>query len=178
MSEFNSIDEGVSYDYLIHGLVVLIVVVVIGVFIHPLVSLLGLIAGIGMMAMKSGIQINEADKSIRRYSNIFGYKFGQWTSLKNVTSAKLEYHSESGGRNQISSGIILGTTRTKRNQGAAVKCYPLKFYDDVEMENEFHSFLKMKPAFETVKALEQMNIQVENQLLEMQTRLGSSGRRR
>lgn len=178
MSAFKSIDEGISYDYLIHGLLTLVVVVVIGIFIHPLVSLLGLVAGIGMMAMKSGIQINETDKAIRRYSSIFGYKFGEWLSLQNVKSAKLEYHSESGGRNQVSSGIILGTTGTRRNQGSTVKCYPLKFYDDVEIEKEFHSFLKMKPAFETIKALEEMNIQVENQLIEMQKRLGSSGRRR
>lgn len=174
MSKLINVDEGMTYDYLAHGLGVLVVVGGLGWVVHPLITLLGFVGGIALMVAKGGLHFDLNQKRMRTYTNFIGYKAGQWISLQDVQQAKIQYHNEtSRGSLDRVSNTMAGNPST-----GAVLCYDLCLIKMNGDEQVVHSFTKKKPAFETAKILkESFGIEVENYLLKMQQVLGKSRKR-
>ncbi|MCB9222704.1 MAG: hypothetical protein H6582_00900 [Crocinitomicaceae bacterium] len=178
------IKEGITYDYLPHGLGTMIVLGAIGFIIHPVLGFFGLAIGITIMGLRAGIEIDTVHKRIRRYHAAFFLRFGKWFDLKHVVGGKLVYNSQSNVQNfTMGEGMTvfsggMGTTLTGGRRGTA-KTYDLQFEEDTNSKIElYHSFTAMKPAFETVKVLNDLlKLNIENQLLTMQGVLGKNRRR-
>ncbi|MEZ4923921.1 MAG: hypothetical protein R2780_12170 [Crocinitomicaceae bacterium] len=176
------IQEGTTYDYLPHGFGAMIVLGAIGFIIHPVLGFIGLAIGITIMGLRAGIEIDTVHKRIRRYHAAFFLRFGRWFDLRRVVGGKLVYNRQSS-RRDMNIPIMGGIGAIGASQGsdrkALVKTYDLKFEEDTKSELElYHSFTAMKPAFETVKVLNDLlKLNIENQLLTMQGVLGKNRRR-
>ncbi len=69
-----TIDEGATYEYLVHGLTVLIIGFILSVF--HWIALIIPIVGIALMASKTGIIVDRKQLKIKKYKTFFSYKFG------------------------------------------------------------------------------------------------------
>jgi hypothetical protein len=177
------IKEGATYDFLPHGFVSLIVLGSIGFVFHPIAGFIGTLIGIAIMSLRAGVQIDIEQKRIRRYHALFYVRYGKWFSLKNVISGKLVYNRQSSRKQSgIDASVIVGMGGVGASQmgerKGMVKTYDLMFEEDTGENEIFHSYTAMKPAFDSVKILNDViGFPVENQLLTMQKVLGKNRRR-
>lgn len=178
MTDSNRVHEGLTYDYLAHGLGVIVLFAIIGAIFHYVLILLGFILGISMMALGAGVEVDPKNKKIRRYFSIFGMTWGKWMDVSKMLKARLKYQSASGSSESTTSLLAMPSFKSKGGPSAA-RAYVFSFIDDMETEKEFNQFVDMKPARKTAELVEKkLNIPVQSDLKIMKKALGSKSRRR
>ncbi len=87
------IDEGKTYEYVVHGLVIFILGLIL-LPIHWILTSFVLLISIGLFTIKTGVEINFETNSIRKYSNLLGFKGGKWYDLRRYHAVELRYNSQ------------------------------------------------------------------------------------
>ena len=131
-NELVTISEGYTFDYLLHGIIAFIFsFFLFGISVYAGVSLI--VLGSVLMALKSGIEINVADKKIRTYHSFLFFKRGSWINLDKMNHVKLIYR---GGKSE-------GHSFMGRSVTTAMKIYEMHFVHKESNETiEFHHFSK------------------------------------
>ena len=129
-----NIDEGLTYDYVLHGAIVLVTGILLSIKL-PIVGIPLGILGIVIIAIKSGLQADIDTRRIRKYFNFLGYKRGLWKSVNNISHAKLLLSK--------STSEMLSRTGTKTIR---VRSYDLIFYDKNFQQEEYHCFTSYSKA--------------------------------
>lgn len=142
MSEIIDIDEGLTYDYVVHGLVVFLLGVGL-CFFHWIPGVIILFTGILLIAAKSGLQIDVQSKKARKYINLIGIKNGAWRSLENFKSGRLEFSKEEAE--------FLSRTGARTHR---VRSFDLILKDDLAEEVAFHQFTSYNPARKFIAVLQ------------------------
>ena len=106
---------------------------------------LSLLISIVLLSVQSGIEISTEPDRIRVYKSIFKWKFGPWTALSTVQSARLSKTHESQYL------MSRGTEITSRS-----KTFDLFLKNEDQSEVEFHSFTDRGLALKTLKGLKSL----------------------
>ncbi len=95
-----------------------------------LMAVPALLAGIALLCMRAGIEINTVNKSIRKYSALGNLKFGSWVNLNPYHHVEIRYTNESQNMHSRASSVNV-LTRT----------YDLVFVDKEGTAFEFNDFV-------------------------------------
>ena len=139
------IHEGMTNEYLIHGLSSLILGGLLG-FIHPALFLLILPISIGLFCVSTGIEIDKQGLKMRKYKSIFGLRTGRWVNLKTWKKITLQLsieHSTGGATTLV--GVMPSVGK--------VRSYDLTLIGENGNKKQFTSFTKYSKALNTVKVL-------------------------
>ncbi len=100
MPEQFKIEEGKTYEYVVHGSVLILLGFIL-FSVHWIFTIFVVILGIGMFLIKTGVEINYETKSIRKYTVFLGLKVGTWYNLNNYQAAELRYNSQRIGAQKV-----------------------------------------------------------------------------
>lgn len=169
------IDEGATYEYLRHGFALFIVGLIL-LAVHWIFTIPVLVAAVGLMAIKTGIDIDIANKKIRKHMNIMGYKKGEWIDLSNYIQIDLKFNSQVSKYDSRPTTLFMPGLG-KHKVGTA-KTYDLILTNDLGEKVLFNPFLKISLALKAVKALEKIDgIHVNNHVDNWMSRSFSRDRR-
>jgi|GEM_PF-4852790 len=98
-NQFN-LDEGRTYEYVVHGSVLVISGFVL-LPIHWTWTLLFFSVGVGLFFVKTGLAISYESNSIRKYTNFLGLKLGKWHDLSRYSAVELRYNSQRIGDKKV-----------------------------------------------------------------------------
>ena len=130
--------------YVIHAVFVVIAAYFLGVHYQFPAILLGL-AGISLLFIRTGIEINVEKKEISNYQSLFGLKRAKKIRLDNMKKADLVYTKESQVMNSR------GTSTNVRT-----KTYDLYFTDKNNHRIKFHEFTDYRTARRACNTIEKM----------------------
>lgn len=153
--QITSINEGLTYEYVIHG-VVTIVVGLLLLLVTPYLTLIFIIGGIVLLIIKTGIDIDIENQKLRKFKSIPFLKFGEWIDLKKIILVELKYNANAAKttgppQSSFAMGVILP------NAGGTLKTFDLFFQNDVGEEILINQFLKLSQAAKTLKLLEKIS---------------------
>ncbi len=100
MNDQFKIDEGKTYEYVVHGFVIFVVGVIL-LTVNWSLSILFTITAFGLFLIKTGVEINYETNSIRKYTVFLGLKVGTWYILNNYQAAELHYNSQRIGNEKV-----------------------------------------------------------------------------
>ena len=143
-----TIDEGATYEYLAHGLGVLIIGLFLGL-VNPLLTILFIIAGIAVMAIRTGIEIDLEKGLMRKCKKSLFMRFGGWIDLQKIVRAELKYNTNGPDISeglQVTAPYILPVPRT-------AKTFDLILTNAEGKELVFNQFMKFGLAMKTLEAL-------------------------
>jgi hypothetical protein len=85
---------GYTFEYFIPGVLLIIIggVCFLG---NALAAIFLLVLGIILILLRSGIEIDEGRKSVRKFYDCFSIRFGRWISVKNMQAVELRFTNES-----------------------------------------------------------------------------------
>ena len=152
------IHEGMTMEYLPHGLGVAILAIAMS-FVHPILIIPFGAAAVGVFTIATGIEIDYKNNCIRKYKSVFGYDWGKWKSLDKMVSAELKYYinNKTIGGSVTAVGVL-------PSSGPA-KAFDLVFTNDLDEKDEFNSFTKYSFALKTMMALEKIpSLTVQNHI--------------
>ncbi|MBI3134243.1 MAG: hypothetical protein HYZ14_06145 [Bacteroidetes bacterium] len=155
MSKPVIIHEGLTYEYLVPGLFVLILGGAV-CFFSSVPGCIILITGILLMLLSTGIEVDAEGEKMRKYKSILRLKFGTWESLKNTVTVELKYNANAVKISGLFVTQPVGLTSIFPNPGASAKTFDLYLADDTGEEKLVNQFLKIGLALKTLKALEQI----------------------
>jgi len=161
-----SINEGLTYEYVIHGSVTIVIALLL-LLVSPILTFVFLIVGILLLTISTGIDIDFNNQKLRKFKSIPFLKFGQWIDLKKIILIELKYNSNTAkingpGMSSIGLGVILP------NAGGTLKTFDLIFHDDVGIETIINQFIKASQATKTLKVLSQIShLKIINHFEEM-----------
>ncbi len=141
MNKLDRIPFGFSFDFLGSGMM-LIFSGVICSFYHLAFLFFLIPLGLLLILLRAGIEIDFDKKQIRKYTEILGFRFGEWTAVHPFTHLDLLYSNESQTMHSR------GSSRTSHNI-----VYDLILHDKKENTFLFYSFTKYLLASETLKVL-------------------------
>ena len=175
MSKPIKIHEGLSYEYLIHGVMTIIGGIVVGFFFYRILPIaiaiwiLSFISGILMCISKTGVEIDPNEKTIRKYIDWTVFKTGRRYSLEKIIKVELKYNSQ-----------ISKSTRPlyMNKEDTTAKTYDLILTSDLEQSVLLNGFTKVSLAIKCFDALKDISdYQMENHVLDMLKNQRSSRRR-
>jgi hypothetical protein len=111
-------------------------------FAHWLLAIPTILIGILLLCMRSGIEIDQTKKQIRKYSALSNLKLGAWVNLKIYHHVELKHTS-------------ISQTMSSRAQSTTVrtKTYDLIFFNAAGQEYEFNDFTDYKIAVQVFKTV-------------------------
>ena len=150
-----SINEGLTYEYVIHGVVTIIAGLLL-LLVSPNLTLIFIIGGIVLLTIKTGIDIDTENQKLRKFKSIPFLKFGEWIDLKKIILVELKYNANTANTTGppmsfFAMGVVMP------NAGGTIKTFDLFFQNDVGEEILINQFLKLGPAAKTLKLLEKIN---------------------
>lgn len=150
-----TIPEGYTYEYLAHGFFMALIGIIVGFAVHW-VCFLVFFAGIIMAASKTGIQIDEKLKKLRKYTSWTFFKTGAWLDLNEILQIELGYDDHGN-----SNTVLMGQTHE------SAKTFDLILTFDLDRKILFNQFTKAGLAFKTVDIIEKItDIPVMNYVVE------------
>jgi hypothetical protein len=155
MSKLTQINEGLTYDYLLHGLAVIVLGGIL-IFISGWFFLFGLIIGISLMCAKSGVEVDTESLRIRKFSSFPFFKSGNWISLENITQVDLILNF-----NQTKVGALQARPVIMSREDRTAKTFDLILINDLEDESTFNQFMSYslaKKALETISKIDGIHI--------------------
>jgi len=152
--EMTDINEGLTNNYLVHGVATLVLTAPSAYF-HILFYVPFLVLAIALFMSSNGLMIDEENRRYRKYSNVLGYKMGQWHPIKkNVIKATLVLSIERAKTNQAYLMGKKGITRSKT--------YDITLSTDMDKPILMYEFLKYSNAIKALAALE-LNLKLQTQ---------------
>jgi len=116
-----------------------------------------LLVGIGLITIKTGVEINFESNSIRKYKNRLGYKVGKWYDLANYQAAELHYNSQ-----QLANNMTYWPSYISRKPGST-NTYDLVLIDQAGKAQLFNPFLKFSTGNATLEALKKIpDLEIRN----------------
>lgn len=100
MNDQFQIDEGKTYEYVVHGFVMFLVAMIL-LSVHWSLTILFTISAFGLFVIKTGVEINYETNSIRKYTVFLGLKVGTWYNLNAYQAAELRYNSQRIGNEEV-----------------------------------------------------------------------------
>lgn len=154
MSKTTVIHEGLTYDYLVPGLFVLLGGGILFVF-NNVLALVVVSVGIILMVLSTGVEVDDAKQRIRKYKSILFLKFGAWHYLRNIIQVDLRYNAHAVKiKGPALTNFVVPWVAP--NPGGAAKTFDLFLVDDVGEERLLNQFLKYALAVKALSALEKM----------------------
>ncbi|MEO9532731.1 MAG: hypothetical protein ABJG68_17050 [Crocinitomicaceae bacterium] len=159
------INEGLTYEYLIHGIMTILGGVIVGFsfFQIPIIGIAigvtSFFAGIFMCISKTGIEINQSKKTVRKYVDWTVFKTGTPHPLDRIIKIELKYNSQH-------SPTVRPIYMDKGDTTA--KTYDLILTNDLEQTFLLNGFTKVSLALKTFESLDKMtDIPMENKVIDM-----------
>jgi hypothetical protein len=156
MSKVIRISEGSTYEYLIHGVVAIIIGGILAI-VSPIFILVGLVIGIGLMAAKTVIEVDIENLQMRKCSDFLVYKSGSWVSLKNIVQADLIFNVNSGGNTAAFQMGMFFRPIFMGREDRRMNTYDLWLIDDVGDKKLFNPFAKYSLANKVIKQLQKLD---------------------
>jgi hypothetical protein len=159
MAKTTAIHEGLTYEYLVPGLFVLLGGGILFVF-NTILAIVVVLFGILMMMLSTGLEVDFEHQRIRKYKSILFLKFGEWLYLRNIVQIELRYNSNSVKiKGPAGTNIVpgFGLPWIAPNPGAAAKTFDLYLLDDVGEEKLLNQFLKYGLAIKVLNVLEKVS---------------------
>lgn len=100
MPEQFILEEGKTYEYIVHGSVLILLGILL-FSVHWIFTLIAAIIGVGLFLVKTGVAINFETQSIRKFTVLLGLKVGTWHNLNNYQAAELRYNSQRIGAKKV-----------------------------------------------------------------------------
>jgi len=150
MNDQFKIDEGKTYEYVVHGSVIFLVGIIL-LSVHWSLTLLFTIAAIGLFSIQTGVEINYETNSIRKYTVFLGIKVGTWYNLTNFQAAELRYNSQRIGYEKVYWSSYFSP------KPRSTDTYDLLLIDKYGKPLLLNPFLKFSMGNKTMEALKKIN---------------------
>ncbi|MFK8045909.1 MAG: hypothetical protein AB8B72_10475 [Crocinitomicaceae bacterium] len=152
------INEGLTNNYLVHGVALLVFTAPLAYFSF-LFYVPFVVFAVALFMSSNGLMIDKKNNRYRKYSNILGYKLGEWKPIKNIVSATLILSIERAKTNQ---SYLMGKKGITRS-----KTYDITLYTDTEETILMYEFLKYSKAIKALNAIELgFNIDIRDKVKE------------
>jgi len=136
MHKTTYIDEGLTMDYLLPAFFVFLFACMMFV-VHIFLGILTLSVAAAMISLRTGIEIDIANKRIRRRKSLFKKQWGDWIDISGYNHIHLAYErvvSRETGSPMV--GMIMG----RSNKAVTVRWYKIHFLSDGVETLEFYDF--------------------------------------
>ena len=143
MNKLITISEGLTYEYLIHGIMIAIAGIFCSFIFNPFCAI-AIPIGIIMTMSKTGIEIDSTGKQVRKYVSWVFFKSGNWYDLKQIVKIELRFNTQ---HSKVTRPLYMNKEDT------TAKTYDLFLIDDVDEEILLNPFTKPGLAFKTIEAL-------------------------
>ncbi len=94
MTERSFVKLGFTFEYFMHG-VILIVIGLVCYLFNVIFATMILLVGIALLLVRSGIEIDSNFKKVRKYYEFFSLRFGTWVSVEKFQRIELRQTKES-----------------------------------------------------------------------------------
>jgi len=147
-----------TYEFLIHGIMLSVAGIFCCFIIHP-ICLTAIPVGIIMSLSKTGIEIDITEKKIRKFISWIIFRTGIWYNLHRIVKIELRFNNQ---HSKITRPLYMNKGDT------TAKTYDLFLISDVGEEILVNEFTKSQLAFKTLDALNGIsNYEIENQVEEI-----------
>jgi len=114
-----------------------------------------------MTMSKTGIEIDETEKRIRKYVSWIVFKTGSWIDLKTIVRIELKYNVNHAKVKTVETFRPMYMNKEVKT----AKTFDLILINDMDEKKVFNQFLKPGLAFKTLDALEGIsNYEIVNQV--------------
>jgi len=164
LSSTSNINEGLTYEYLIHGIMLTVAGIFCTFIFHPICAL-AIPIGILMSLSKTGIEIDATGKRIRKYVSWIIFKTGIWHDLSKIVTVELRFNTQ---HSKVTRPLYMDKGDT------TAQTYDLFLISDVGEEFLLNGFTKPGLAFKTLDALDgiaeyeiinHVDVMLKNQIL-------------
>lgn len=152
------ISEGYTYNYLVHGVFILIIGAPL-IYFHFLLWVPFILVAIAFFTSSNGLLIDVKNSRYKAYGNLLGYKTGKWRSINRLIHATLVLSIERAKTNQA---YIMGERGFSKSM-----TYDIQLTDEFGETVLMYEFLKYKTAIKALSAIEkEFQIKVTDKVAE------------
>ncbi|MBK7128207.1 MAG: hypothetical protein IPM74_12735 [Crocinitomicaceae bacterium] len=167
MSKIKSFPEGLTYEYLVHGVFTFILGGFL-LFFSAFISLPVMAVGIGMIVISTGVDVDNNENKLRKYKSVFGYKWGNWINISHIKKIELIYDFNTGKLPGVLQGNVYPTPIGAPNRGGTLKTFDLYLTYQNNERILLNKFNKAGLALGVMKELQKFSfLEIDNQYEKM-----------
>lgn len=167
MNNAKSFHEGITYEYLVHGVFTFIFGGLLA-FFSVFISLPVMAIGIGLMVISTGVDVDHHENKMRKYKSVFGYKWGNWINLSQIKKIELIYDFNTGKLPGVLQGNVYPSPMGTPNRAGSLKTFDLYLTYQNNERILLNKFNKAGLALGIMKELQKFSfLEIDNQYEKM-----------